>query len=276
MTYDSKPLPDDELLTQPSDEEIARTLFSILTAAPPLGRVEPMDICIPLTASCVEYSNEDTAISDTGDARALSRDTEFDLISDVELAPGMDGARSVAESNAKAIVFIDSGVTDINTIVRAASMDAEIVLLDAKSDGIEQIASHFQGRTGVEKMHIVSYGAPGELQLGNATLSLSSITGAHRDGLAIVGTALAHDACILVCGSEDLASTKGEAFIQALANVTGANVYGSDDPAWASVPGGDRDLAISQRAIGTFINVVPEYRTGPVFWHRRSLETTVC
>lgn len=171
----------------------------------------------------------------------------------------MNGACSVSESNAKAIVFIDSSATDINAIVRAASMDAEIVMLDAKSDGIVQIADHLQSRTGVERMHIVCHGVAGELQLGTSTLSLSSITGAYRDKLAGIASMLAPNVRVTVCGCEASADAPGEAIIHALADVTGAYVSGSDDPARASVPSGDSDLEISQRVIGTFINVVPDW-----------------
>ncbi len=259
MIYNSKPFPDDDLLTQMNEEGITRTLFPRLTTAPSPRRPEPSGISGRALAASMEHSHEAVARSDAGEAQAVSRDPEFDLISDAQFASGMVGARLVAESNAKAIVFIDAGVTDINAIVRAASIDAEIVMLDAKSDGIRQIAGHLQSRAGIQKMHIVSHGAPGELQLGNATLSMSSITGAYRDELATIGSALAPDASIIVCCGDVSASVPGKAFVQALAAVTGANVYGSDDPAGASIPDGDRNNDISQRASGAFINVVPDW-----------------
>ncbi len=259
MIYDSKPFPDDDLLTQISEEGITRTLFPRLTTAPSPRRPEPSGIWGRALAAPLEHSHEDVASSDAVVAHAVLRDPEFDLISDAQFASDMVGARLVAESNAKAIVFIDAGVTDINAIVRAASMDAEIVMLDAKSDGIRQIAGHLQSRAGIQKMHIVSHGAPGELQLGDATLSMSSITGAHRDELATIGSALAPDAYIIVCGGDVSASVPGKDFVQALAAVAGANVYGSDDPAGASIPGGNRNNDIRQRVNGAFTNVVPDW-----------------
>ncbi len=259
MIYNSMLNRDDDLVTQTSEDGIARTVFPGSTTAPLPGRAETSGNSGRAFAASFGPAHEDVSHSAAVVAQALSRDLEFDLISDPQFASGMAGARSVGQSNAKAIVFIDSGVTDINIITRAASLDAEIVQLDTEVDGIGQIAGHLRGRAGVEKVHIVGKGAPGELQLGNAMLSLSSIACTYRDNLATIGSALASDACIIVCGSDVSARVPGKAFVQALAAVTGANVYGSDDPAGASMSGRDRSNRIAEGGVGAFINVVPDW-----------------
>ena len=54
---------------------------------------------------------------------------------------------AVADRTSEGIIFIDSGVSDVSAIVKAASLDGEIVMLDPGADGLVQIASHLAGRS---------------------------------------------------------------------------------------------------------------------------------
>jgi Domain of unknown function (DUF4347) len=100
------------------------------------------------------------------------------------------------------IVFIDSAVDDIDVLVADIGPDAEIYILNAARDGVEQIASTLQGRVGVESISIISHGRSGTLDLGSAKLTEASIAGRHADEMAIIRSALSADADILLYGGK--------------------------------------------------------------------------
>ena len=82
---------------------------------------------------------------------------------------------SVAEEAAsREIVFIDSAVEDHAALTADISSSAEVVMLDADRDGIEQIAEILASRSDISAIHIVSHGDQAELQLGNACLLYTS------------------------------------------------------------------------------------------------------
>ena len=72
------------------------------------------------------------------------------------------------------VVFIDAGVENYQQLVNGVISAAEVFVLDAAADGIEQISQVLQQRQDVGAVHIVSHGAPGCLYLGNTQLSLDS------------------------------------------------------------------------------------------------------
>ncbi|MEZ5923253.1 MAG: DUF4347 domain-containing protein [Hyphomicrobiaceae bacterium] len=170
-------------------------------------------------------------------------DSALDLVADAAVVGG--SRLTVGVSPVRSIVFIDAGVTDVTEIMTAAVADAEIIMLDRASDGLDQIAGHLDGKIGIRSIEIVSRGEAGKLALGCATLNLDSITGTHAGALAIIHAALAEGAGILLHGSNLAAGERGRAFLSALSEATGARIAITDSVDTADAAGGwSHDAAV--------------------------------
>ncbi|MEZ5807864.1 MAG: Ig-like domain-containing protein [Zhengella sp.] len=137
------------------------------------------------------------------------------------------------------VYFVDAGIGSADALLAALPEGAEVHTLDTSSDGVATIASVLEGRSGIDAIHILSHGRPGELTLGNAVLNEASIAGDHADELATIGAALSADADILIYGCDFAADLTGASAVEALARATGADIAASDDLTGASSLGGD-------------------------------------
>ena len=149
------------------------------------------------------------------------------------------------------IVFIDSAVADLESLLEGVAPSTEIVIIDANSDGVEQIANALQGRSDLDAIHIFAHGRPGTLDLGNAKLTEASLNNKHADELAIIQASLSQNADFLIYGCDFGAHARGASAIQALSNATGADVAASTDLTGAANLGGDWDLEVETGIIET-------------------------
>ena len=90
-------------------------------------------------------------------------------------------------------------------------------------------------------MHLVSHGSDGRLQIGSSQLTQDTV---RRYAYVIQswGEALKADADLLLYGCDLASSGKGQALINDLATLTGADVAASTDLTGSSLLGGDWDL----------------------------------
>ena len=142
------------------------------------------------------------------------------------------------------IAFIDTSIDDYRSIAAAMAAGVEVVLIDGASDGLAQIAAHLAGRSNVEAVHVFSHGSEGRLALGDAAITIDSLAG-RADALATIRDALSGDADLLLWGCEVGAGERGQSFLEALAEATGADVAASTDLTGSSVLGGN--WALEQR-----------------------------
>ncbi|MBY0416987.1 MAG: DUF4347 domain-containing protein, partial [Pararheinheimera sp.] len=140
-------------------------------------------------------------------------------------------------SGKKEVVFIDSNVTDYQTLLAGIKEGVEVVLLDGSKDGLAQMATWAQGKSGYDSIHVMSHGAEGQIQLGS--LSLGSATAQSRAAdLSALGSTLNAQGDLLVYGCS-VASGEGQEFIAKLAELTQADVAASDDVTGAASKGGN-------------------------------------
>lgn len=78
---------------------------------------------------------------------------------------------------AKAFIFVDSRVLDWQSLLAGAELDTEVVILNAESDGVEQIHLALQGVTDLASIHIISHGSSGTLYLGATVLTEENLDG---------------------------------------------------------------------------------------------------
>ena len=147
----------------------------------------------------------------------------------------------------RSVVFVVDNLPKLASLAQSLPSDATVVLLDAKGDGVAQITDWLQGRTGIESVHILSHGQPGEVDLGSVTLSNETLA-SYSAALSSWSLAFAPNADILLYGC-DVAQADGSALIARLAQITGANIAASDDLTGDSGKGGDWELEAVSGAV---------------------------
>ncbi|MEM0900452.1 MAG: DUF4347 domain-containing protein, partial [Pseudomonadota bacterium] len=195
----------------------------------------------------------DAAMDATAEATA-------DIAVDLEaLAAEADAQREADENTLAAIAeleaapnevfFIDAAVENAEDIIASLPAGAEVVRISADSDGVKQIASHLEGRSDIDAIHIVSHGRSGTLDLGSTKLTESSMNGRHAEAMTVIASSLSEDADILIYGCDFAANARGASAVQALADVTGADVAASEDLTGAADLDGDWDLEVQKGTI---------------------------
>src|SRR5688572_30552002 len=98
---------------------------------------------------------------------------------------------ATAEANEE-IVFIDAGVPDMGALRAGLKPGTHAVVLGAARPALAQIADLLKHRQDVAAIHVIAHGEPGKIHFASGILSLATVDG-HRDELATIGRALAHD-----------------------------------------------------------------------------------
>jgi VCBS repeat-containing protein len=173
--------------------------------------------------------------------------------SDAKTAPTEVGhAEPVTTPTAHEVIFVDSRVPDLQTLINGAAPGVDVHVLDADRDGVQQIADYLTAHhlTGLSGIQIVSHGSEGALQLGSTALNGSNLAD-HAAALAGIGAALSADGDIALYGCNVASGTAGVQFLAALSQHTGADVAASTDMTGAGAFGGDWTLERSTGAIET-------------------------
>lgn len=146
------------------------------------------------------------------------------------------------------ITFIDGQVQDYQQLLAGIKPGTEVVVLDPKSDGLKQISGYLAGRSGIDAIHIVSHGLSGQVTLGSLTFDKASLDARATD-LAQIGQSLDVDGDILFYGCDVGSGAAGQAFINQIAQFTGADVAASNDVTGSTSQGGDWTLEVSSGSI---------------------------
>ncbi|MBS1187934.1 MAG: hypothetical protein H6R04_1952 [Burkholderiaceae bacterium] len=158
-----------------------------------------------------------------------------------------------AGSAPNSVIFIDSAVSDFNTLITALPAGSEYVLLNSDSDGFAQMAAYLQGRTGLDSVQLLSHGASGLVQAGSSTLTADNIA-SHSAQLTAIGAALKDSGDFLIYGCNVAQGAAGEALVQQIASITQADVAASTDLTGNAAMGGDWVL---EATTGTVETVLP-------------------
>lgn len=146
----------------------------------------------------------------------------------------VDGSLSLSSDSPEptvvsgAVYFIDASVPDIELLIAGLPDDAEVVLLQPDSDGVQQMADYLANREALDAIHILSHGGEGALYVGNSALNADNLA-SYQTALAQIGQALSDTGDILLYGCNVGASAAGESFVSELAAITGADVAASND-----------------------------------------------
>ena len=186
-------------------------------------------------------TSKDSVAKDTTSATADTRSTQ-----------------STQTSQRQEVVFVDGQVGNVQQLLAGLPGNAEIVLLDPAKDGLQQMAEYLRGREGIDAVHLLSHGADGTVQVGNVWLASSNLA-EHRAALESIGAALKADGDLMIYGCRVGDSSKGQAFIDNLASITGADVAASSDDTGAAGLSGNWTLERSSGAIETTALALDSY-----------------
>jgi len=213
------------------------------SAAPLLMALEPR---IMFDAS-VGVVAQDAAAQTT--AEAAKDSTSTDTSTHAPAAATADASTQQA-SQRQEVVFIDGNVTNIEQLLAGLSGKPEVVILDPNKDGLQQMADYLKGREGLDAIHLLSHGSEGTVQMGNVWLNSGNLA-EHATELQSIGAALKADGDLMLYGCKVGEDGKGEAFIDDLAAMTGADVAASTDDTGATSLGGNWSLERSSGPIET-------------------------
>ncbi|TWA67773.1 putative repeat protein (TIGR02059 family), partial [Azospirillum baldaniorum] len=147
------------------------------------------------------------------------------------------------------IAVIDTALVGWRDLQAGLPAGMEAVLIGEGRDGVAVTAQALAGRYGIRALHVLCHGFEGGLQLGTARLDQAALA-ERKAELTAIGACLADDGDILLYGC-NVASGHGEAFLDALANLTGASMAASRTPTGAAELGGDWDLAWTRGVVRT-------------------------
>ncbi|WP_392431364.1 putative Ig domain-containing protein [Yersinia sp. HM-2024] len=229
----------------------ARMMFDGAVAA----TVNQADNAQPAAEASANTDSSNTA--HTGD----SPQTQHNQTEHTDNHDDTSGTSDIAvtgETARKEVVFIDTSVTDYQTLVDNVPVGIEVQLFDGSKDGLSQLVQWAKSHSNYDAVHILSHGSEGEIQLGSLTLD-STTANARAADLATLGAALTDSGDLLIYGCE-VAQGSGQSFVTLLAQLTGADVAASSDTTGDSRLGGDWDLENHNGTIETSAIHIDGYR----------------
>ena len=147
-------------------------------------------------------------------------------------------ANTARDQNKKNVVFIDSAVSDYETIINSFKENTEFYLINSNEDGFKRISEILNDRKDIDGLHIIGHGSAGEILFGNAFLNNQTITN-YQSTLASIGQSLTTSGDILFYGCNVASTEQGELLIKKISEITKADIAASDD---ITGKGGDWDL----------------------------------
>ena len=154
---------------------------------------------------------------------------------------------ALAKTAKSRLVVIDATIADAD-ILAASVTDADVVILDPHTDGIEQITALLANYQNLDSLHIVSHGDTAQFTVGTTTLAPETLS-QYTQQLAQWQSAFSETADILLYGCNVAAGGAGQTLIQELGQLTGADVAASDDLTGNAGLGGDWQLEAQTGAI---------------------------
>ena len=150
------------------------------------------------------------------------------------------------------LIFIDSTVTDYQSLIAGAVPNSKVIILNGGEDGVAQITSALKQHPQISNLHVVSHGSPGCLYLGNSQLSLQTLD-YYADELKSWFTSRpgvkSLQRQLFIYGCSVAAGDAGEELIQKLHRLTGAEIAASAKPTGNASLGGDWNLEVTTVAM---------------------------
>ena len=128
----------------------------------------------------------------------------------------------------KQIVFIDTQITDHESLISSFDKNTKVILINGNEDGFKKIEQTLEGEKNYSAIHIIGHGSAGQILFGNALLTNDNIEN-YNSTLKNIGQTLTSNGDILFYGCNIAANEKGENLIKRISKITKADIAASDD-----------------------------------------------
>ncbi|AHF69940.1 Ig-like domain-containing protein [Pseudomonas cichorii] len=194
-------------------------------------------------ADAAQSDSQATAEAAKTTDQASAKDSSSD--SHAQSAATADITTTSTTVTGSTVVFVDSRVKDADSLLTGVAPGAQVVMLDATKDGLQQIADYLESHQGVSSVQIIAHGNSGDLWLGNSYLSADNI--AQRSALlAEIGNDMVAGGDILIYACNTAEGELGLSFVDSLAQLTGRDIAASTNRTGV---GGDWTLEIATGSI---------------------------
>src|SRR5262245_22557422 len=185
------------------------------------------------------------------------------LLYSADLGPSLLGAvvSPVAEhrlleseplAQAREVVFVDAATPDAERLLTDMAAQSgralEVVRIGADEDGLARIGAELAARQDISAVHIISHGSDGAFFLGTSIVDSETVQ-ARKSELAGWSASLTTDADLLIYGCDVAQGAAGQALVERLAAITGADVAASTNLTGSAALGGDLSLEYRSGAI---------------------------
>ena len=126
------------------------------------------------------------------------------------------------------VVFIDPSVQDSATIVAQLPEKALVVQLSPGTGAVAQISAHLEKKRYLSAIRVISHGNAGYFVLNGKRIDRDFLRD-HGDRISTWGRALAENGDFLLYACNLASTDEGKAFVEHLADLTGADVAASTD-----------------------------------------------
>lgn len=140
------------------------------------------------------------------------------------------------------LVAITSNIADADLLVSKALSNAVVLQLSAARSAIDQITDALSWHSAISSLHIVSHGSPGEIQLGEDSLSLATLQN-YQEQLTSWKQVSPQLAQIVLYGCRVAVGDAGAELIDKVHALTGAEIAASRMLVGSSDKGGSCEFA---------------------------------
>ena len=140
------------------------------------------------------------------------------------------------------MLFVDTSVGDLATILDNLRPEVEAVVLDRAAPPARQIAVALHGVRGLDAVHVIAHGAPGRVNFAAGHWSVETVEN-EPDDFAAIGRAIAVHGDLRLWSCRTGAGVPGGRFAARLARATGVGVAAASGLVGATARGGCWNLA---------------------------------
>ncbi|MDJ0619365.1 MAG: DUF4347 domain-containing protein [Calothrix sp. MO_192.B10] len=158
------------------------------------------------------------------------------------------------------LIVVDSSVENYQSLLSGLALAADVLILDNKLDGVEQITGVL-GKKTYTTVHIVAHGSPGCLNLGSSQLGLQSLS-YYAQQLRGWFAGLSSTCTLLLYGCNVAQGDAGEEFITKLQQLTGVEIAASQTKTGNAAKGGNWELEYRTSEVELQLAFLPEVMHG--------------
>ena len=181
----------------------------------------------------------------------------------ITLIVPIGGAEAMPGSDPAELVIIDASVKDADLLASQIRPDMAVHVLASDRPNMASITDIISSYHDLKAIHLITHGRSGRLTLSHGGL-ISSGSRNFRVNLEKWAKSLRPGADILLYGCDIAADTDGTLFVNAMAELTGADVAASDDVTGHEIYGVDLDLEYRTGLIDAAIVIPPGFVLAPL------------